>query len=440
MSQRGIPDANRCSIDLPDNDDISGATYHSAIKAPIQACLNRLGRGTILYIVFTHIAPVRMVDAMFAEKRVAITYDYRAIDSMVANIWTDDEAVGHDNPYSASSWGDPGSPANVYAPFVSLADFRTTNPDTLVYSVWRLDAASAAQAKGLVDKAKTAEAYGLSGQGCFDRRYADPLGPDESYTQGDWDIQRAHETVIAAGFPSTLDVNDAEIGVAPAPARCDGAAFYVGWYSYGQYRDVFTWATGAMGWHYDSLSLHTPRNPTSSWGGGAIADGITITAGSVAEPYLPALPHYDGFIKNVLAGAVVGDAMLRNTEFLQWKIVYAGDPLYRPFATAGPPLKTHAANGLDLGPAHTRRCRDRQSESRPTHQTTPRWPVSDSCSMGPRSGSRTRRVRARSFSTPQFSDGSHSLTARARDAAGNMATSPITTIVVDNNPPTPGGS
>ena len=71
MSQRGIPDANRCSIDLPDSDDISAATYHSAIKAPIQACLDRLGRGTILYIVFTHMAPIRMVDAMFAPKTVA---------------------------------------------------------------------------------------------------------------------------------------------------------------------------------------------------------------------------------------------------------------------------------------------------------------------------------------------------------------------------------
>jgi len=437
MSQRGIPDTNRCSIDVPDSDDLSAATYHFAIKAPIQACLDRLGRATILYIVFTPMAPVRMVDAMFASEQ-SPGYDYRAIDSMVANIWTADETAESDNPYSASSWDDPGSQANVYAPFLSMADFRTTNPSALVYSVWRLDAASAAQAKGLVDKAKTAETYGLSGQGCFDRLLPNPLGPDEGYNQGDWDIQRAHETVIAAGFPSTLDVNAAEFGAAPAPARCDGAAFYVGWYSYGMYHDVFTWAAGAMGWHYDSLSLHTPRNPTSSWGGGAIAAGITITAGSVAEPYLQALPHYDGFLKNVLAGAVVGDAMLRNTEFLQWQIVYAGDPLYRPFMTNGPPLDTTPPTVSISAPANNATVSGPSvGVSADAADNTGGAGVRfllDGSTLGVED---TTSPYAIVFDSTSISNGSHSLAARARDTAGNVTTSAITAILVDNGASTP---
>ena len=150
----------------------------------------------------------------------------------------------------------------MYAPFVSLADFQTTRPNELVYSVWRLDAATAAQAKGLVDKAKTAEAYGLSGQGCFDRRFADLLGLDESYAQGDWDIQRAHETVIAAGFPSTLDVTPRRSELRRLLLAVTGRRFrQTGGTVDGMIRDVFTWATGAMGWHYDSLSLqHTAES------------------------------------------------------------------------------------------------------------------------------------------------------------------------------------
>jgi hypothetical protein len=34
----------------------------------------------------------------------------------------------------------------------------------------------------------------------------------------------------------------------------------------------------------------------------------------------------------------VGDAFLRNTNFLKWEILYIGDPLYRPFPEGMPPF------------------------------------------------------------------------------------------------------
>ena len=52
----------------------------------------------------------------------------------------------------------------------------------------RWSAADVALSKGLVDKAIAAAAKGLSGQGCFDRRYP-ALGADTEYGAGDWDIR-----------------------------------------------------------------------------------------------------------------------------------------------------------------------------------------------------------------------------------------------------------
>ena len=352
MTARGIPNANKCAITVSGdvNYFISYAEYTTNVKAPIRTCLNELGRDNILYIVFTYMTPFKLYDSTghYLSRQYNQTCWYiwpdpvpepdRSIDSLIANIWNEDDRIWKDNPYSGSFWCQPGSAANIYEPFISLADFRAENPSKDIYSVWRIDAGSAAQANGLVDKAISAETTGIAGQGCFDRRYPNPLGPDNvSYPSGDWDIQKAYEFVQAGGFPAILDINDAEFGTAPAPARCDNASFFVGWYQYGHYNDVFSWPTGAMGWHYDSLGLSSPREPTTSWAGGAIARGITVTTGAMGEPALEGIPHYDGFIKNVLAGANVGDAMLRNTENIDWKIINVGDPLYRPFARSKPP-------------------------------------------------------------------------------------------------------
>jgi hypothetical protein len=57
-----------------------------------------------------------------------------------------------------------------------------------------------------------------------------------------------------------------------------------------------------------------------------------VTSGAVDEPYLTGLPRPDGIFHDLLSGANVGDAFLRNTRFLKWMITNIGDPLYTPFA------------------------------------------------------------------------------------------------------------
>jgi hypothetical protein len=149
---------------------------------------------------------------------------------------------------------------------------------------------------------------------------------------GEWDIFRASEFVQQAGIPTTVDSEPPEI------TACPNAAFYSGWYSL-SYSDVFSWNTGAIGWHLDSASAYDPRGGTS-WAPNAVARGITTTTGAIDEPYLQGMVRPSGAFRNLLEGANVGDAFLRNTRWLKWMILYYGDPLYRPFPGGKAPFNS----------------------------------------------------------------------------------------------------
>jgi hypothetical protein len=220
---------------------------------------------------------------------------------------------------------------NVYQPFVSLATYRAQHGALTIYSVWRLDGATQALAQGLVDKAIAAETNGLAGQVCIDRN----RGPitsvlDSDYGEGDWDLHQAATFSGQASFTVVEDPNSAEFGTSPAPLTCPNSALYSGWYSFDHYNNAFTWNTGAIGFHLDSASALNPRSGPN-WSANAVFNGITVTTGSVAEPYLEGLVRPGGTFRDLFQGANLGDAFLRNTRWLKWMILYLGDPLYRPF-------------------------------------------------------------------------------------------------------------
>jgi uncharacterized protein (TIGR03790 family) len=208
----------------------------------------------------------------------------------------------------------------------------------LLYSVFRLDGPSADQAKGMVDRAiATEQAGGLKGVGYFDRRMGiiDNVN-DADYGAGDWDIHRAADVARAGGFSVVEDPNDALFGHAPAPLRCDNAAMYAGWYG-ANYDDAMTWAPGAIGFHTQSFSASGFRDGLyTSWAAGALYRGITVTSGPIQEPYLNGVLHPDGVYKTLMQGASVGDAFLRNIEYLRWQVINFGDPLYVPFKGGRP--------------------------------------------------------------------------------------------------------
>ncbi len=327
IAARAIPRNHKCALRLTWHEPYDGTVsvtvrdWERKVRDPIRKCLEAAGRGRILYIVLTYGTPYKLSNARL---RHGISIDQR-----LADIW--EEAAGDArraaNPYFVHSLSASGQ----YAPFMSLADYRRHPGAKTIYSVWRLDAPSPALALGLIQKAAEAEKKGVNGQGCFDRRFG-PIKSvqDSRYGAGDWDIYRAAQMVRGAGIPVLEDSHDKEFGTAPAPARCDNAILYAGWYSLDHYNDAFSWSPGAIGIHLDSASAADPRGGRN-WSANAVKQGITITAGAITEPDLFGLPHPDGVFRNLLEGANVGDAFLRNTLWVRWMILYIGDPLYRPF-------------------------------------------------------------------------------------------------------------
>ena len=340
-AQRAIPTANLCPITPPSNSLLAWTDYTSTVRTPVQNCLTALGSSNILYVVFTYNTPYSFIGPDQA---------IYSLDQFVADIWDVYEPAGQfglppsSHPYYAANQAE----GNVYTPFVSLATFRNQNT-ALIYSVWRLDAATPALAQGLVDKAMAAEAAGLTGQVCIDET-TNPPGYDYGLGGPEWDLRMAANFARTAGFSVTEDQNSAEFGTAPAPLRCDNAALYSGWYSYNNYNNAFTWNTGAIGYHIDSASAVNPRGGTN-WSANALLNGITATHGSVSEPYVQAFAHSDGVFNNLFQGANLGDAFLRNTYYLKWMMLNIGDPLYRPFP-AGFPAVTAPSNSFALNPQY----------------------------------------------------------------------------------------
>jgi uncharacterized protein (TIGR03790 family) len=329
LASRGIPSANLCAISPPETaSPLPWSTYVSAVQTPIQNCLNAVGPNQILYMVFSYTRPFSLI------AQNGKTY---AIDQYVADIWnqydTADEFPYPDQqqPYFAVDQAQ----GNFYQPLLSLADYRAQPGSLQIYSVWRLDGATVALAQGLVDQAIAAEQNGLKGQACLDRKYG-PIASQFDTGGGDWQLHMAALFAGQAGFTVTEDSNPQEFGTIPAP-NCPNAALYSGWYSLNHYNNAFTWNTGAIGFHLDSLSAADPRLGLN-WSANAIKNGITATSGAVAEPYLQGLAQPDGVFLNLLQGSNLGDAFFRNEAWLRWMILNIGDPLYLPFPGGLPPF------------------------------------------------------------------------------------------------------
>ena len=331
LAARGIANGNLCAITPPETATVlPWSTYVSTVQTPIRNCLNALGSTQIFYIVFSYVRPFSLIGQ---------NGKVYAMDSYVADVWDQYSTVdafpfpSQAHPYFAVNQAQ----GNSYQPLLSFADHRAQSGSLEIYSVWRLDGATAALAQGLVDQAIAAEQNGLSGLACLDRAYG-PIASqfDAGDGAGDWALHMAAVFAGQAGFNITEDQNAQEFGTPPAP-NCPNAALFSGWYSLNHYNDAFTWNTGAIGFHLDSLSAADPRTGPN-WSANAIEHGITATSGAVAEPFLQGLAQPDGVFLNLLEGANLGDAFLRNEAWIKWMILNIGDPLYLPFPGGLPPF------------------------------------------------------------------------------------------------------
>jgi uncharacterized protein (TIGR03790 family) len=319
--KRSVPPENICGVShLGDaTETIARDDFERKLQKQVVDCLQKADKSKILYILLSYGLPFRI-------SNMPTGYG-EAVDQYLQI------------PFDTTPWAKPNNPYFVsndvkstqYVDFQGLADFRRQRPSILLYSVWRLDAPTPKIADALVDKAVSAEAKGATGTTYFDRKYGPikDVGPVNTGL-GDWRFLRAAEFARRAGFRVVEDENLQEFGTQPAPLRCPDAVLYAGWYSYANYNDAFDWANGAIGLHIDSASCLNPRSGRS-WCTGALLKGITVTSGAVAEPYLEGLPLPDGLVWDLLHGANVGDAFLRNTRWLRWMVINVGDPLYTPF-------------------------------------------------------------------------------------------------------------
>jgi uncharacterized protein (TIGR03790 family) len=215
------------------------------------------------------------------------------------------------------------------------------NPTNGVLLVARLDGPNADIARGLVDKALTAERDGLWGRAYFDARGLSKTETNSYYLGDEW-ILGGGEICRELGFETTVDKNP---GTFPADFPMSQIAIYCGWYD----RNVsgpfalpkVEFMTGAFAYHLHSFSADTIRSTNEYWVGPLLAKGATCTMGCVNEPYLAGSPNVAVFLARLIAGGFTfGEAAWVAQPVLSWQTTVVGDPLYRPFAKE--PAELHA--------------------------------------------------------------------------------------------------
>jgi uncharacterized protein (TIGR03790 family) len=199
--------------------------------------------------------------------------------------------------------------------------------NTLMVS--RLDGPSFEIAKGLIDKAITAEKTGLRGIAYIDSRgIADDKKP---YSMGHFD-QFLRDLAVLTRYRTELAVKEEQTEKLFEPGACPQTAIYCGWYSLKKYVDAFDFVDGAVGYHISSLEAVDLRDPNSTqWCPAMLKDGITATIGAVAEPYLHSFPQPKEFFLELFNGRCLVEAYYHTNPFNSWQLVLIGDPMYRPF-------------------------------------------------------------------------------------------------------------
>jgi uncharacterized protein (TIGR03790 family) len=193
--------------------------------------------------------------------------------------------------------------------------------------VSRLDAPTPKLAKGLVDKALQAERIGLEGTVYFDARGLQPNGATDTYGFYDHSLREAAALVQGnSSYRVVLDEAD------PTMTAIPNVALYIGWYKLRAYDDVFSFNTGAIGYHMasaESITVHDPGE--KGWCKNALERGITATLGSVGEPYLDAFPEPTRFTTLLLTGKYsLVEVYYLTSRYVSWRMVLFGDPLYNP--------------------------------------------------------------------------------------------------------------
>ena len=207
---------------------------------------------------------------------------------------------------------------------------KQTGPSALpILMTSRIDAPSAELALKMIDNAAAAEKNGLTGEYYFD---AQGLKYSRQKERSIWDkniVDLAWQLRELSSLSINLDKYPELLNDAP------NTAYYIGWYSLRNYRDVFSFRPGAIGYHIASAEAISIRNPEEKgWCRNMLARGAAATIGAVAEPYLDSFPLPSEFTAFLMSGQYsLVEAYFLSKKYISWRMVLFGDPLYRPFKT-----------------------------------------------------------------------------------------------------------
>lgn len=339
---RQIPAGQVVGIECLDAEEISREEYKRTIEAPLCYLFEKKGwweirtnldgqkeviRSRVRYLALIRGMPLKIRTTVKPPEpgTPASTPDPRdtnAIDSRdEASVDSELAAMGafRDSPFGVT-------PNPYFRRFTPILDSETVNGLLLVS---RLDAASTADVKRLIDDSIYAEKNGLCGWAYIDRRSI----PQGGYREGDDWLQNAATECWNDGVPVILDNMP---GVMPAGFPVTEAALYLGWYAENISGALASPETvfqrGAVAVHIHSFSAATLRDPSARWCSPLIARGAAATLGNVYEPYLTLTAHLDTFNERLLKGFTLAESAYMSTRALSWMNVVIGDPLYRPFA------------------------------------------------------------------------------------------------------------
>lgn len=194
--------------------------------------------------------------------------------------------------------------------------------------VSRLDGPSFEIAKALVDKALSAEKKGLAGNVYIDRGYSEVKKDVAIIEKYDSSLEETTSMFKAEG-KRVVEESTAELF---EPNDCPLTAVYCGWHSLKKYVDAFDFVDGAIGIHIASFEAVNLRDANSTqWCPAMLKDGVTVTIGAVAEPYLHTFPEPKPFFRYLLDGICLAEAYYYTKPYNSWQLILIGDPLYKPF-------------------------------------------------------------------------------------------------------------
>jgi len=309
---RAIPAANVLSLSLGTDRQIKPDEYWSKAAPPIKKYLE--ANPEIRCIVTTSGVP----------------YTIQATDGK-------DEGAAFDNELAAVLWEQAGSqkrgqPNPLFFGGANVAGVTDPRKLQMVYVV-RLDGPDLKTITRMVEDAITVERSGFDGPVFGDAQGLDGVS---GYGVGDASIRAAIDRFSGAGFASKLDMKQ-ESWKQPKGGVGDqaaGAAFYLGWYDYLNFQDIFGTqglARGSIAWHIASGEAQDIWNPNGGWCINLMRRGAAVTLGPVHEPYVAAFPHGDIFTEALLSGGSVAESYWLALPQVSWAMVLLGDPLYRPF-------------------------------------------------------------------------------------------------------------